>query len=150
MSKDKPKMKEQSAHAIRQLLLVRDWLYANTHIEHADGDVAESETLLSGVKAQAAELTRLREIVEMLPKTADGVAIYSGMKIYTLNKWATPSIQEETVLYVETFESASEVAIKGRTSYCSDCGAETPENTESLKNLYSTREAAEAAAKDKE
>lgn len=105
------------------------------------------------IKSQAAEIERLREVVEKLPTTADGVSVVPGMKL-----WVHPypiaadqAIQETTaeiVTFVDKGRPEGEVYIYGYDT-------ETAGKKEGWggyfdsSRLFSTREAAQAAAATK-
>lgn len=72
------------------------------------------------------EIARLREIVDKLPKTADGVPVVPGMKVY----------------YAIVKED-----LRVRDIYASRINSSSPTRFSCWSSIYSTREAAEAAAK---
>lgn len=75
-----------------------------------------------------AERDRLQAIVDLMPKTADGVPVVPGMMLYYPVRGHTGVIQDEALVGIPTdWDEAW--------TDCDEC--------------YSTKEAAEAAAKDK-
>jgi len=96
---------------------------------------------ISMIEAVASELARLYAIVETLPKSADGVTITLGMRVYPEQLNDVDGFED----HGGTVESinADEVIIK-------DTQGEFPAYIEACPgNLYSTREAALAASKKK-
>jgi butyrate kinase len=54
------------------------------------------DSLVDGINKLKAEIESLRKIVDMLPKTADGVPIHPGMKVYVQHHGAPLAVVVET------------------------------------------------------
>ena len=91
------------------------------------------------IRELEAENARLRAVVDKLPKTADGEIVHEGQSIYT------PDGQEISVIRVFSGPPAPVVIIEDGKPKWSGCWQATP-----IEVCYSTREAAEAARKEKE
>jgi hypothetical protein len=118
---------------------VLEWLKIEHSNAMASTDVGTLEDA-EYLQAAIAELTRLREIVDRLPKTADGVPITPGMRVYCsfVNEsvWGSVSRQPEGRIKVH-YDSPINLITGGKLlTKCSDPW---------LACVFSTREAAEAA-----
>ena len=106
-----------------------DWVpfdEAEAKIERLRADYQEAHRVQE--HRHADEIERLRAIVDKLPKTADGVPVVPGMKLFFLCPF------ENRITSDQVFQDRPEVG--GMTIEVSNC--------------YSTREAAEAAGGDDE
>lgn len=86
----------------------------------------------------AAEIERLRAIVDRLPKTADGASIVNGDRIYEAPCTISGRVVEHSVQHVDD----------DGWLVISDDGSYEPPIIANLSRCYSTREAAEAAAEE--